>query len=200
MFTNLYFIHNTSMSQLSHITFSHWSILESCNMAILTVNGSDNTVCASKFLQAVQMRKDIMVFCAHRGLRNSSRLNDRYTYLLMFTFDVCIITCIFVVLMIAYLSIILVFTLIIYYFIYSLSGKSHITSLECVVGFAVTQNPRTLAYAASTTTPCMAMPRFSEEVNRVAEGPVNLLEAVNIHILYRKTLTGNTFIYYDILY
>jgi hypothetical protein len=77
------------------------------------------------------------------------------------------------------------------YDMHRINGKSGITCLECAVGFAVIQHPRTQSYVSTIYNPSLAMIRLPKEVIRVAEGPVNLLETMNIYIFYRKSITSN---------
>lgn len=46
-------------------------------MVIVTVNSSYNDICASKLVDAVQSRKDIMVFAIQRGLTASTEFKDK---------------------------------------------------------------------------------------------------------------------------
>lgn len=57
--------------------------------------------------------------------------------------------------------------------------------LECVVGFSVVQDSRSKSFMSLIFHPSIVMPRLGKDIARVAEGPVNLLEATNIQILYR---------------
>lgn len=69
-----------------------------------------------------------------------------------------------------------------------LSVKSGVVFIECVVGFGVIQHPRSMAYVSTVPHPKLAIVRLSNELQRIADGPISLLEATNIHIFYKKVL------------
>ena len=62
--------------------------------------------------------------------------------------------------------------------------------LECVVGFSVVQDSRSKSFMSLIFHPSIVMPRLGKDIAGVAEGPVNLLEATNIQILYRPQNSG----------
>ena len=77
---------------------------------------------------------------------------------------------------------------------FRLSLKSGITFIECVVGFGAIQHPKSLAYVSTVLHPKIAIVRLSSEILRIADGPVNLLEATNIHLFYKKVLQSKHYI------
>ena len=73
------------------------------------------------------------------------------------------------------------------------------TFIECVVGFSVIQHPKSSAYLSTVSSPKIAIFRLSNDIMRVAEGPVNLLETTNIFIFYKKVISSKccSIIYID---
>jgi len=62
--------------------------------------------------------------------------------------------------------------------------------LECVVGFSVFRDSKSQALMPVPSQPTILVPRLGKDIARVAEGPVSLLEATGIHLLYRPHNTG----------
>ena len=60
----------------SDITFSHWNILESCHIIIVTTFGNENEIVSKKILEAIQVRKDILIFAMQREVRSATKLKD----------------------------------------------------------------------------------------------------------------------------
>ena len=82
------------------------------------------------------------------------------------------------------------------------SGEKNIALIECSVGFAVIPHPVTGALTPTTPTPSIALERMSNEINRIAEGAVNLMDTIDLDMQFRKVLTpmGWGTIVYETLY
>lgn len=61
--------------------------------------------------------------------------------------------------------------------------------MEGVVGFAVIYKAKYSAYAPTLPLKALVFERLTSEVARVANGPLNLFEALDLTIYYRKVLT-----------
>jgi hypothetical protein len=57
------------------------------------------------------------------------------------------------------------------------------------MGFSVIQSAENGAYMPTVNDGKIGMERLSKDVEKVANGPVNLLETMSIEILYNKTIT-----------
>jgi len=62
--------------------------------------------------------------------------------------------------------------------------------LEGVVGFSVVPDSRTHALQSTIKCPGIVLERLTKENSQLAEGPVSLLEAADINVLYKKNITS----------
>lgn len=69
-----------------------------------------------------------------------------------------------------------------------LEGKGF-TVIEGVVGFAVLPDPRHGAAVASLPRPGILFERLTKEAVKVADGPLRLLERMDVDVSFRKVLT-----------
>jgi hypothetical protein len=69
-----------------------------------------------------------------------------------------------------------------------LEGKGF-TVIEGVVGFAVIPDPKHGAAVASLPRPGILFERLTKEAVKVADGPLRLLERMDVDVSFRKTLT-----------
>jgi hypothetical protein len=69
-----------------------------------------------------------------------------------------------------------------------LEGKGF-TVIEGVVGFAVIPDPKHGAVVASLPRPGILFERLTKEAVKVADGPLRLLERMDVDVSFRKTLT-----------
>ena len=76
-----------------------------------------------------------------------------------------------------------------------LEGKGF-TVIEGVVGFAVVPDPRHGAAVATLPSPGILFERLSKDAVKVADGPLRLLERMDVDISFRKTLTRKASSYY----
>jgi hypothetical protein len=63
------------------------------------------------------------------------------------------------------------------------------TVVEGVVGFAVIPDPKHGAAVSSLPRPGVLFERLSKDAVKVADGPLRLLERMDVDISFRKTLT-----------
>lgn len=63
------------------------------------------------------------------------------------------------------------------------------TVIEGVVGFAVVLDPKYCAAVATTSQPSILFERLTKEAVKVADGPLRLLEAIDVDVHFRKILT-----------
>jgi len=63
------------------------------------------------------------------------------------------------------------------------------TVIEAIVGFAVVLDPKYSAYISTIATPSILYDRLTKETEKIADGPLRLLEAMKTQVYYRKTLT-----------
>ncbi len=61
--------------------------------------------------------------------------------------------------------------------------------VEGCPGFAVVLHPKNSALCATTRDPAVVFERLSKEDIKVADGPLNLLQTMDIRIFFRKVLT-----------
>jgi hypothetical protein len=61
--------------------------------------------------------------------------------------------------------------------------------VEGVVAFAVVLDAKYSAYIATTQYPAVMLERLSREAVKVADGPMNLLETMEMDFSFRKVLT-----------
>ena len=82
------------------------------------------------------------------------------------------------------------------------SGEKSIALIECSVGFAVVPHPVTGALTPTVSSPSIAIERMTTEINRIAEGAVNLMDTIGMDMQFRKVLTpmGWGTIIYETLY
>ena len=71
---------------------------------------------------------------------------------------------------------------------FRLEGKGF-TVIEGVVGFAVVPDPKHGAVVASLPRPGICFERLTKEAVKVADGPLRLLERMDVEVSFRKTLT-----------
>jgi hypothetical protein len=71
---------------------------------------------------------------------------------------------------------------------FRLEGKGF-TVIEGVVGFAVIPDPKHGAAVASLPRPGILFERLTKEAVKVADGPLRLLERMDVDVSFRKTLT-----------
>lgn len=74
-------------------------------------------------------------------------------------------------------------------FVVSLSGRNGSVVIECVVGFGAVVHPTTGGFVSTIPNCGFAFERLSREIVELATGPVNLMEAMELDVNYRKTLT-----------
>eukprot|EP01038_Epipyxis_sp_PR26KG_P010655 gene10655-14310_t len=70
-----------------------------------------------------------------------------------------------------------------------LSGKAGFTVIEAVIGFAVALDPKSSAYVSTQLSPSIVYERLTKEAVKVADGPMSLLEHMNVTTYFRKALT-----------
>eukprot|EP00599_Poterioochromonas_sp_BG-1_P001738 CAMPEP_0173149196 /NCGR_PEP_ID=MMETSP1105-20130129/10183_1 /TAXON_ID=2985 /ORGANISM="Ochromonas sp., Strain BG-1" /LENGTH=398 /DNA_ID=CAMNT_0014064019 /DNA_START=36 /DNA_END=1229 /DNA_ORIENTATION=+ len=63
------------------------------------------------------------------------------------------------------------------------------TAIEASLGFAVVIDPKTSAYVSTLKSPSVVFERLSKEDVKVADGPLRLLETMDLDISFRKVLT-----------
>jgi hypothetical protein len=61
--------------------------------------------------------------------------------------------------------------------------------LEATIGFAVVVDPKTSAFISTVRSPGIVFERMSKEKVKLADGPLRLLETMNVEISFRKVLT-----------
>ena len=61
--------------------------------------------------------------------------------------------------------------------------------MEGVVGFAVVPDPKHSAMVATTPRPALLFERLTKESIKTADGPLRLLERMDVEVHFRKTLT-----------
>jgi hypothetical protein len=61
--------------------------------------------------------------------------------------------------------------------------------IEASVGFAVVLDPKNSAFVSTLPYPGIVFERLSKEEVKVADGPLRLLETMNVEISFRKVLT-----------
>ena len=71
-------------------------------------------------------------------------------------------------------------------------GRKDIAVIEGAVGFAVVPHPKNRAFVPTVRDPSILFERLDKEAERIAEGPCNLLECMDVEVYYRKTLTPYT--------
>ena len=83
-----------------------------------------------------------------------------------------------------------------------LSSEKNIAMIECTVGFAVIPHPVSGALTPTTLQPSIGMERMNNEINKIAEGAVNLMDTIDMHMQFEKQLTpmGWGTIIYETLY
>ena len=64
-----------------------------------------------------------------------------------------------------------------------------LTTIEAVVGFSVVLDPKYSAYISTVRDPGLMFCRLSKEEVKVADGPLRLLETMDLNISFRKVLT-----------
>lgn len=64
-----------------------------------------------------------------------------------------------------------------------------ITMIEAVVGFSVVLDPKYNALKPTTRSPAVVYERLSKEDVKYADGPLRLLETMNVDVYFRKVLT-----------
>jgi hypothetical protein len=70
-----------------------------------------------------------------------------------------------------------------------IGNTAAIAIIEGVVGFAVVLDAKYSAYTATVRHPSLMFERLSKEAVRVADGPMNLLETMDLDFHFRKVLT-----------
>lgn len=63
------------------------------------------------------------------------------------------------------------------------------TVIEGAVGFAVVPDAKSSAVVATLPRPAILFERLSKEAVKVADGPLRLLERMDVDVSFRKTLT-----------
>lgn len=61
--------------------------------------------------------------------------------------------------------------------------------IEGAVGFAVVPDAKSSAVVATMPRPAILFERLSKEAVKVADGPLRLLERMDVDVSFRKTLT-----------
>lgn len=61
--------------------------------------------------------------------------------------------------------------------------------IEAVVGFAVVLDPKYSACISTLVNPSILFERLTKENEKSADGPLRLLESMDIQVFFRKTLT-----------
>lgn len=61
---------------ISDLQFSHWSILESSHIIIVTSHCCDNEIVSRKIIEATQTRKEVLIFSMQRGVRAATKLKQ----------------------------------------------------------------------------------------------------------------------------
>lgn len=74
----------------------------------------------------------------------------------------------------------------------SFTGRKGIAVIECCVGFSVIPHPKTNALVPTCKTPVIILERLDKDIEKIAIGPVNLIEYMGIEIYSRKQLTPYT--------
>lgn len=67
--------------------------------------------------------------------------------------------------------------------------SGNIVVIEGVVGFAVVNDSRYKDALRATNPPAVMFERLSREAVKIADGPMNLLETMDMEFYFRKTLT-----------
>lgn len=139
-------------------------------MVIVTVNSPDTESCSKKLRDLIKDRKNIAVFSLQRGVRNSATVKDEYVFplhcLYLFCLTLCNVVC-----------------------SRRIGSTAAIAIVEGVVGFGVVLDSKNSAYTATTRHPSLMFERLSREAVRVADGPMNLLETMELDFHFRKVLT-----------
>lgn len=68
-------------------------------------------------------------------------------------------------------------------------GRKDVAVVECVVGFAVVPHPKTAALCPTVPSPVIIFERLSKEIEDQADGPLRLMESIDMEAIYDKTLT-----------
>ena len=170
------------------VAFCHWNELTNCDVLIVTINTPDSESCTAKMVHVLQLfsqpgsqsqgsgnrqqrPRAPVVFTLQRGVRTGGIVKDGLKAV-----------------------------------VYgssstgpgpgAASGSGAVPVVEGLVGFAVARvlahsapAPPLFFFASTTPSPKIALERLSKEVADKANGPVNLLEAMGMEVLYRKTLT-----------
>ena len=71
-------------------------------------------------------------------------------------------------------------------------GRKDIAVIEGAIGFAVVPHPKSRAFIPTVKDPSILFERLDKDAERIAEGPCNLLECMDIEVYYRKVLTPFT--------
>ena len=61
--------------------------------------------------------------------------------------------------------------------------------LEAAIGFAVVVDPKSSAFISTVKSPAIVFERMSKEKVKIADGPLRLLETMNLEVNFRKVLT-----------
>lgn len=61
--------------------------------------------------------------------------------------------------------------------------------IEAALGFGVVPDPKSGAYVSTLKSPSIVFERLSKEEVKVADGPLRLLETMDLDISFRKVLT-----------
>ena len=64
-----------------------------------------------------------------------------------------------------------------------------LTVIEGVFGFAVVLDPKYSAYISTIIHPSILFERLTKENEKAADGPLRLLEDMDVQVYFRKTLT-----------
>jgi ketopantoate reductase len=131
----------------SDVTYGHWSLIEECDLLVITVNTYDTKRCCSKLSNMAPLQKNMAIFSLQRGVRNSTWVKDE------------------------------------------LSAKENVTVIEAAIGFAVVLDPKYSAFTPTIRHPAIVFERLTKDMINVADGPLSLLEHMNVTVHFRKNLT-----------
>lgn len=72
------------------------------------------------------------------------------------------------------------------------------TMIEAVLGFAVVHDPRYSAYVSTVRHPAICFQRLTKEEVKIADGPLRLLESMDLRTNFRKNITRKYILYFMI--
>eukprot|EP00596_Hydrurales_sp_CCMP1899_P003829 CAMPEP_0119046840 /NCGR_PEP_ID=MMETSP1177-20130426/49261_1 /TAXON_ID=2985 /ORGANISM="Ochromonas sp, Strain CCMP1899" /LENGTH=468 /DNA_ID=CAMNT_0007020551 /DNA_START=57 /DNA_END=1460 /DNA_ORIENTATION=- len=154
----------------SHLYLTHWNELQNCHVIIVTVNSEDTEACCAKLAEILpDSTYRVVVISLQRGMKNGVILKDGLKNVGVGAGSSASDSS-------------------------SPNTDNTIAVVEGLVGFACVPVPSptdtsAYYYACTLSSPKLMLERLNSDVATVAEGPVNLLDTLDLQIQFRKNLT-----------